>query len=102
MRILILCSLVFLLACKSAKNGHSENKIYSGTMKNLTGLDGCGWIIEKDSKKDVVERFEPVNLREFKVEYQEGTRVKFSYAAADGASICMAGKLVLLKTFVVQ
>jgi hypothetical protein len=64
---------------------------YDGTLKNLTGLDGCGWVIQLDGKD---EKLEPVNLEDFNVTLKEGNKIKFSYQETDGMSICMVGKVV--------
>lgn len=62
----------------------------TGTLKNYTGLDGCGWVIELDGKS---ERLEPTNLDKFGVDLTDGKKLKFSYKETGGMSICMVGKV---------
>ena len=62
-----------------------------GELKNLTGLDGCSWVLELE---DGV-RVEPINLEEFDIEKQDGQKIYVSYEIEQGyASICMIGSIV--------
>ena len=63
---------------------------YQGELKNLTGLDGCGWVIELNDGTTL----EPTNLSEFENSPQEGQKVCVKYEEIEGASICMVGKIV--------
>jgi hypothetical protein len=63
----------------------------NGTLKNLTGLDGCGWVIQRSDKNETLE---PVNLKDFNVTLQDGKKIKFSYQETEGFSVCMVGKTV--------
>lgn len=59
-----------------------------GIVKDYTGLDGCGLIIESKG-----EKFEPVSLPDGK-SINNGDKISFSYTDFDGAGICMVGKMV--------
>lgn len=64
-----------------------------GILKNLTGLDGCGWVIQlSDSTK-----LEPINLDDFDIELIENKPVCFRFhERSDLGSYCMVGKVVEL------
>jgi hypothetical protein len=59
-------------------------------MKNLTGLDGCGWVLELNDDSIL----EPINLNEFNVSMVEGKKLFITYEDFPGGSICMVGKMV--------
>jgi hypothetical protein len=59
-------------------------------MKNLTGLDGCGWVLELSDGS----RMEPINMNDFEVKLVEGKKIYVTYEDFPGASICMVGKIV--------
>ncbi len=62
----------------------------TGTVKDYTGLDGCGLLIILDNG----ETLEPAEVVPNFV-LKEGQRVRLSYTElTDRASICMAGKIV--------
>lgn len=64
---------------------------HEGTVKDLTGLDGCGLLIELPDGK----RLEPASLSDSTFTLREGQRIRFSYQpATDQMSVCMAGQLV--------
>ncbi|MFA5648016.1 MAG: hypothetical protein WC951_06875 [Bacteroidales bacterium] len=69
---------------------------YHGILKNLTGLDGCGWIIQlRDSTM-----LEPINLDDFDIELIENKSVCIQFQERnDLGSYCMVGKIVEL-TFI--
>lgn len=77
-----------LFSCKDVNNCENSQK---GTLKNFTGLDGCGWIIQlPDSTK-----LEPINLNEFNIELIENRSVCIQYhERTDLGSFCMVGKVV--------
>ena len=71
------------------KESPCENSV-TATLKNLTGLDGCGWVLVlKDGSK-----LEPVNLQQFSITLKDGKDVNVSFHEVEGASICMVGKIV--------
>lgn len=58
--------------------------------KDLTGLDGCGMVIElQDGSK-----IEPINIDEFDVEPVDGKSIWVKYHNIDGGSVCMVGPIV--------
>ena len=66
---------------------------YNGILKNLTGLDGCGWIIQLADSK----RLEPINLDDFDIELKENKSVCIQFhERTDLGSYCMVGKVVEL------
>jgi|LakMenE01Jun11ns_1017448.scaffolds.fasta_scaffold9614399_2 hypothetical protein len=67
------------------------NDSYNATLKNYTGLDGCGWVIKMNDGKVL----EPTNLNDFISNPKENQKVKITYITENGmASICMVGKIV--------
>lgn len=90
--ILYLCFVIGLaITIYSCESENCENTT-NGTLKNLTGLDGCSWVIEIDSDT----RLEPVNLSEFITDPIEGKKVRFSYEDYEGFSICMTGQMITI------
>ncbi len=85
--VLICVGMLTLLAttCEKEDMNKCDRK---GIVKDYTGLDGCGLIIESDG-----DRFEPAELPEGKT-IKNGDIITFSYEKFDGASICMTGELV--------
>jgi hypothetical protein len=79
-----------LLSCEKETTNKCENS-QEGVLRNLTGLDGCGWIIQlTDSTK-----LEPINLEDFNVELVENKSVCIQYVERiDLGSYCMVGKVV--------
>ena len=75
------------------------------TVKDLTGVDGCGWVFELNDgtivNPQIIMRCGtpplPQEVTEdplFNFQWADGKRVLISYEDVEGASICMAGKLV--------
>lgn len=65
----------------------------NATLRDYTGLDGCGWVIEAD-EGDVLE---PSNLGEFISDPDACMRLAIEYQEEGGyASICMVGPIVTL------
>ena len=58
-----------------------------GRVVDLSGLDGCGLIVETEDG----QRFEPVNYPEI---LEEGQTIAFGYIASDMASTCMVGPII--------
>lgn len=67
----------------------------TGILKNMTGFDGCGWVIQFD-KNGTKEILEPNNLDEFKMILTDGQKVDFSYYKTTSPSICMVGEVIKL------
>lgn len=81
----------FLLAnkCSTEPSEYKESCTSSGVVVDMTGLDGCGLMIQlEDGKKlEVVGMPKGVALN-------AGDSVVFDYEPAEGMSICMAGEMV--------
>lgn len=67
-------------------------KSVSATLKNLTGLDGCSWVLVLDNGKQL----EPTNLKKFdNIKLEDGKKVFVEYEEQPYAvSICMVGTIV--------
>lgn len=61
-------------------------------IKDLTGLDGCGFVIELENG----ERIEPINYDDFDVELKDGEKIWVSYHLTPFliGSVCMVGDIV--------
>ncbi len=62
------------------------------TVRNLTGLDGCGFVLELDNGK----RLEPHGDLWQAYAKKDGARVTVGYVEEPGISICMVGEGVRL------
>ena len=62
------------------------------TLKNLTGLDGCSWVLVLENGK----KLEPTNLKKFDhIKLEDGKQVIVEYETKPlAASICMVGTIV--------
>lgn len=89
MKWISIISLALMVSC--SKNTSCASAI-KGKLKNLTGLDGCGWVIEANGKT-----YEPINLGEFDSSLLvENQHIFFSYNSFSGGSICMVGETIQL------
>ncbi len=88
--LMLLLILTTLLACEKGSLWNREE----GVLKDYSGLDGCTWVIESDSRT-----YEPLNLAEFDIALEDGKKVKFSFDNADdiAGSICMVGEIIRIK-----
>ncbi|MES2799960.1 MAG: hypothetical protein V4638_08085 [Bacteroidota bacterium] len=83
----LLISISFLLiSCSSEKCPGGEK----ATLVDLTGLDGCGFVIELEDGS----RLEPTNLLDYDNTPVNGKKVWVKYQTVDGGSICMVGQIV--------
>jgi hypothetical protein len=91
---LILTSVIFVFSC-------SRDKTYFpvyGTLRNYTGLDGCGWVIELSGPAKMI--LEPSNLSSFKIHKKNGAKVWVTYIPQNAMSICMVGPVVKIISIV--
>lgn len=94
---IILIALLFtsLNACKvKGKTNSCENGV-EATIKDLTGLDGCGIVLELETG----EKLELLNLNEFPaIKIENGKKVWVSYhlPLAPMGSVCMVGDMVII------
>ena len=80
--VLVLCG-----GCREVLDGGNA------TLRDYTGLDGCGWVIETDEGGVL----EPLNLGEFIANPYPDMRLAIDYQEEGGyASICMVGPIVTL------
>ena len=84
-----LFSLLILGSC--TKDTNCENSEHA-ELKNLTGLDGCGWVLELDNGS----KLEPQNLSDFEIALVDGKDVHVRYTEIEGGSICMVGQMVTI------
>lgn len=76
------CDKGFIDSCENGRQG---------VLKNLTGLDGCGWMIQLSD----TERLQPSNLLEFDIELIDNKPVCVQYRELDNImNTCMAGQMV--------
>ncbi len=66
-----------------------------GIVRDYTGLDGCGFIIELMNG----EKLEPVEVTDTNFVFMDGQRVAVTYTElTDMGSYCMVGKVVRIET----
>ena len=79
---------LLLLACNKNKCSHSVK----AELKDLSVLDGCGFVIElKNGNK-----LEPLNLSDFDIDLNDGKKIWVSYHLTTKmiATACMVGDIV--------
>ncbi len=82
----LLLALIILPSCKKQSCPGAVKANFS----DLTGLDGCGFVIELENGK----RIEPTNLSDFSVLPENGKPIWLKYHITNGASTCMVGDIV--------
>jgi hypothetical protein len=92
MRTLIFVTLVILMmGCKAKPGPESKNCEVTGTVKDFTGLDGCGLLIELKNG----DLLNPAKLPEG-TELKENQAIRFTYKKLDDMmSICMREKAIV-------
>ena len=76
---LLLLSLVVLTLAIHSCNKESEcEDSHSAKLVNMTGLDGCSWMIELDNGT----KLEPTNLNDFNINLQENQKIWVVYHTA--------------------
>jgi carbonic anhydrase len=89
MKWILIFSLALCVSCAKKTTCTSATK---GKIKNLTGLDGCGWVIEANGKT-----FEPINLNDFDSTVKKNNqKIYFTYQSSPAGSICMVGETIQL------
>ena len=80
--------MVFCVSCETASD------MEKATLRDLTGLDGCSWVLEKQDGT----RLEPINLSQFQnnINLEDGQKVWVKYTEVGAASICMVGPTIEL------
>ncbi len=76
---------------------------YRATVKDLTGLDGCNFVLElEDGSRLVPQKLiyiqapDPEQDPGYYFDFKDGEKVCFDYRETEGADACMVGKLVFL------
>ena len=93
--ILIVCLFVATQCEEQAEANKCDEGATVGRLSDLTGLDGCRWVIVVDSSK----RYQPTNLGDFDIKLEDGKEICFTYVEKPSmASICMVGPIIELKT----
>jgi hypothetical protein len=76
---------------------------HSATVKDLTGLDGCQFVLElADGSRLVPQKLtyiqapDPEQDPGYYFNFIDGQKVSFDFRVEDGADACMAGQLVFL------
>lgn len=82
----ILLGLMLIASCEKEPCENAQK----ATFKDMTGLDGCGMMIELEDGK----RLEYINLNDFEITPEDGKQIWVTYENYDGMSICMAGQMV--------
>ena len=85
--------LFILVSIHLSCNTHIKcgEKSMTGIISDLSGLDGCGKIIELKTG----EKLNPVNLDTFNIDTSIGREISVTYTVLeDMMSICMLGKMV--------
>lgn len=91
-KLLLILTLPLLLManrCTTDTEEVENNCNTVGLVVDMTGLDGCGLMIQLEDGK----RLEVVNMPEGE-SLHAGDEVMFDYEPADGMSICMSGEMV--------
>jgi hypothetical protein len=85
--------LAILITFSCQKEDVSPSQGYEDvTLKNLTGLDGCGFVFAINNKN---KSLEPRNLSDFSTSYRDGDKFWLKYKIVEGgASICMVGDII--------
>ncbi len=91
-RIIIVCSTFLFLFSYCKKESECENS-HSAKLVDMTGLDGCSWMIELNNGS----KLEPTNLNDFSINLQDNKKIWVVYhSAPQMASICMHGEIVTI------
>ena len=86
----LLIFLLFLISCSKSNISWT-----SATIQDLTGLDGCGLLIQLEDQSYL----EPINLSDFSstATISDNQKVLVKYQEIVVASTCMVGKIIEIK-----
>ncbi|MFT6922193.1 MAG: hypothetical protein ACJA1C_001195 [Crocinitomicaceae bacterium] len=87
--IIVSLGVLVLLSTSCDKASNCDNAV-KAELKDLTGLDGCGMVIELSNG----DRLEPTNLSDFSINIADGQKIWVEYHVTSGASVCMVGEIV--------
>jgi len=87
---LLLVFLPLFSSCEKSSTGWIK-----ATIQDLTGLDGCGLVIQLEDQSYL----EPVNITYFSnsATIVDDQKVWIKYKEVPGGSICMVGKIIEIK-----
>jgi hypothetical protein len=88
----VISALIFTIIFFSCQKQNIEILSQTGVLKNWTGFDGCGWIIQLQDSTIL----EPLNLIDFALELAENKTIYFQYYEKPEMSICQVGKTVVI------
>lgn len=92
-KIVVLTFILLTLATLSCNKESECDNSQRAKLVNMTGLDGCSWIIEINNGT----KLEPINLNDFSINLKENKKIWVVYhTAPQMASICMAGEIVTI------
>jgi hypothetical protein len=66
------------------------------TLKNLTGLDCCGYVLQKSDSVCL----EPTNLNQYVSSLVAGKKYKIKYRVETKATCCMVGPVISIVEFI--
>lgn len=84
-------------SCTAGKKASTSCTV-EGTIKDMTGLDGCGMMIElSDGTK-----LNPVEYTVKSFDFEDGQQIRFSYEEIDAMNVCMSGQTVKITCIELQ
>lgn len=94
MRLKFVYLLLFLLPLIGSCNKSTTGWV-KATLQDLTGLDGCGMVIQLEDQSYL----EPINLSDFSsnATIEDNQKIWVKYIEVSGGSICMVGKIIEIK-----
>lgn len=104
MKKLFILIMVIVSAC-SKETVKTSNCAVEATVRDLTGLDGCGFVFELNDGTKLEPRIlmycgvlplspEVTNDPLYNFQFVDGKKVRISYEQLEGGSYCMVGPLV--------
>ena len=92
-KILVLTFVLLIIGIHSCNKQSECKNPNSAKLVNMTGLDGCSWMIELNNGT----KLEPTNLNDFSINLEENKKIWVVYhTAAQMASICMTVEIVTI------
>lgn len=76
-------------ACNPSKKISNQCST-EGTLRDMTGLDGCKFLIELEDGS----RLNPVEYSVKSFNFEDGQQIRFSYEKVETMNVCMAGQTV--------
>ena len=106
-QLMFLLSVICLSACNEEEMATNGECDITGTVRDFTGVDGCGFVFEDDEGNiyEPMSKFwcpTGVPAEElqadplYNFQYVDGKRISFSYETVQVGSICMVGQTVVI------